>query len=180
MKVLHQVGSRQQRNKVALLINNGKLAFLGTAQNLVRLSQGRTIWCGNKIRRHDRADRIIEGGVELDVSGSNHSNELGAEGSLFYRSNLKSVLDFSKSIKYRGRKRIFSDNNLFLHIATLVAAVERKLCMLGVDWKHHRKDTKLKREKFELTSYGESAKTPLLLEFLRFPHSRVGRKHNRI
>lgn len=49
-----------------------------------------------------------------------------------------------------------------------------------VDWKHHRKSVRSKRTKFALTSHRESTETPLLLEFLRFPHGRLGRKHDRL
>lgn len=83
VEVLHQITARQQRDKVTVLVNNGKLALLGATKDIVGLSQSGAGRGGDKVGAHDGSDGIIKVGVELDVSGGDHSNELGTKSTVF-------------------------------------------------------------------------------------------------
>ena len=82
VEVLHQVGAGQQRDEVTLAINDGQLALLGLTENIVGLGQGGTGRGGDQVSGHDGSDGVVQVTVELNVTGSNHTNQLGAEGTI--------------------------------------------------------------------------------------------------
>jgi hypothetical protein len=79
VEVLHQVGARQERNQVEALVDDGKLALLGLVQDVVGFLELNTVAGGYEVGGHDCGDRVVELVVELDVSGCNDTNELGAK-----------------------------------------------------------------------------------------------------
>lgn len=80
VQVLHQIRARQERNEVSGGINDGQLALLRLAEDLVGLGQSSTSRGSDQVSGHYGSDGVAELVVELNVTGSNHANELGAEG----------------------------------------------------------------------------------------------------
>lgn len=76
VKVLHQITAREKRDKVAVLIDDGQLSFLGATKDLVSLGQGGASRCGDEVGGHDGSDRVVEVVVELDVSSADNTNKL--------------------------------------------------------------------------------------------------------
>lgn len=82
VEVLHQIAAGQQGDKVAVLVNNGELALLGGTEDLVSLGEGGASGGSDEVSGHDGGDGVIKVAVELDVTGSDNTNKLGAEGSV--------------------------------------------------------------------------------------------------
>ena len=82
VEVLHQIAAGQQGDEVAVLIDNGELALLGGTEDLVSLGQGGASGGSDEVSGHDGGDGVIKVAVELDVTGSDNTNKLGAEGSV--------------------------------------------------------------------------------------------------
>ena len=83
MEVLHQVASRQEGDKVSFGVHDWQLALLRRAKDIVGLGQSGTSRCRDEISSHNSGNRVIKLVVELDVTGCDHSDKLGAEGSVF-------------------------------------------------------------------------------------------------
>ena len=79
VQVLHQVGARDERNEVTAVVDDGELALLGLLQDGVGLAELNTGLSGDELGRHDLADRVSQVVVELDVTGSDDTEELGAK-----------------------------------------------------------------------------------------------------
>lgn len=77
--VLEQVGAGQEGAELAVGVDDGQLALLGLAQDLVSLLESDTLLGNDEIGGH--AGLEGEGVVvdELDVAGSDNADELGAE-----------------------------------------------------------------------------------------------------
>lgn len=77
--VLKQVRAGQERAELALGVDDGELALLGLAQDLVGLLKGDTLLGNDEIGGHAglESERVVVD--ELDVAGSDNTNELGAE-----------------------------------------------------------------------------------------------------
>lgn len=91
VEVLHQIGAGEEGNEVAGGINDGQLALLGLAEDLVGLSKGGASRGSDQVSGHDGGDRLLKVLVELDVTGSNHANQLGAKGSVLCHKYIVSI-----------------------------------------------------------------------------------------
>ncbi len=92
VKVLHQIAAGEERDEVAIVINNWQLSLLRATEDIVGLSQGSTSRGCDKIGGHDGSDGVIEVGVELNVASSDDAHELRAESPVFCEQQLVSIL----------------------------------------------------------------------------------------
>ena len=83
MEVLHQIAPRQERDEVSLGIHNWQLALLRRAKDIVGLGQSGTSRCRDEISSHNSGNGVFKLVVELDVTRCDHTDKLGAEGSVF-------------------------------------------------------------------------------------------------
>ena len=79
VQVLHQVGARDERDEVAAVIDDGELALLGLLQDGVGLAELNAGLSGDELGRHDLADRVSQVVVELNITRSDDTEELGAK-----------------------------------------------------------------------------------------------------
>lgn len=79
MQVLGQIGTRKKRNHIALLVNDGELALLGLAEDLVGIKESGTSGGSDEVSGHDDGDGVIKLAVELDVTVGNDTEELRTE-----------------------------------------------------------------------------------------------------
>lgn len=79
VQVLHQIGARDERDEVAGVVNDGELALLGLLEDGVGLSELNAGLSGDELGGHDLADRVAQIVVELDITGSDDTEELGAK-----------------------------------------------------------------------------------------------------
>lgn len=79
VKVLHQVGARDKRDKVAVLVDDGELALLRLLKDGVGLGELDATLGSNEVGRHDLGDGVVLVVVELNVTRSDDTQELGAK-----------------------------------------------------------------------------------------------------
>lgn len=79
VQVLHQIGARDERDEVAGVVNDGELALLGLLEDGVGLSELNAGLSSDELGGHDLADRVAQVVVELDITGSDDTEELGAK-----------------------------------------------------------------------------------------------------
>jgi hypothetical protein len=77
--VLSQVGSRDHRDEVAVLVDDGKLALLGLGQDAVGLDEVNAVGGCDEVGDHDLGDRGVVVLLELDVAVGNDAEKLGTE-----------------------------------------------------------------------------------------------------
>jgi hypothetical protein len=114
VQVLHQVGTRNKRDQVAAVVDDGKLALLGLLQDGVGLAELNAALSGDELGGHDLADRVSQVVVELDITGSDDTEELGAK--LAGLCKIVLVVLFIRELRQnRGLCVFFSDSKIFLH-----------------------------------------------------------------
>lgn len=86
VQVLHQIRARQEGDQVEVLVDDGELALLRVVQNGVGLLKVNAVASGNKVGGHDCGDRVVDIVVELDVTGSDDTDKLGAQLAVLYKS----------------------------------------------------------------------------------------------
>lgn len=91
VQVLHQVRARQKRNEVEVLVDDRELALLRLVEDAVGLLQVHTVGGSDEIGGHDRSDGVVDVVVELDVTRSDDTNELGAKLAVLCQSLLVTV-----------------------------------------------------------------------------------------
>ena len=79
VQVLHQIRARNERDQVALLVDNGELALLGLLEDGVGLGELDAALGSDEVSRHDLGDGIVPVVVELDITGSDDTEELGSQ-----------------------------------------------------------------------------------------------------
>jgi hypothetical protein len=94
VQVLHQVGARQERNEVELLVDNGKLALLRLVQDGVGLLEVNAVGTGDEVGRHDSGDGVVDVVVELNVTRSDDTDKLGAKLAVLCKSSLATLHAF--------------------------------------------------------------------------------------
>lgn len=82
--VLGQIGARDHRDKVEVLVDDGELALLRLGQDLVGLDEGDAVGGGDKVGDHDLGNGLADVLLELKVSVGNDTEELGTELSVLY------------------------------------------------------------------------------------------------
>jgi hypothetical protein len=79
MLVLGQVGTRDHRDEIEVLVDNRELALLGLGQNLVGFEEGDGLRSSDKVLNHDIGDSLVKVLLELEVSVGNNTNKLGSK-----------------------------------------------------------------------------------------------------
>lgn len=115
VQVLHQIGARDKRNEVAVVVDDGELALLGLLKDGVGLGELNAALGGNEVGGHDLADRIVQVVVELNITRGDDTEELGAKLAGLCETML--VVLSQKRAQTRGWivYVFFSDSKMFLH-----------------------------------------------------------------
>jgi hypothetical protein len=79
MLVLGQIGTRDHRNEVGVLVDDRELALLGLGKDLVGFEESDGLRSSDKVLNHDIGDRLVKVLLELKVSVGNNTNKLGAK-----------------------------------------------------------------------------------------------------
>jgi hypothetical protein len=79
MLVLGQVGTRDHRDEVGVLVDDRELALLGLGKDLVGFEESDGLWSSDKVLNHDIRDGLVKVLFELKVSVGNNTNKLGSK-----------------------------------------------------------------------------------------------------
>lgn len=79
VQVLHQIGARDERDEVAVVVNDGELALLGSLKDGVGLGELNTALGSDELGGHDLADRVVQVVVELNITRGDDTEKLGAK-----------------------------------------------------------------------------------------------------
>jgi hypothetical protein len=129
VQVLHQIGARDERDEVAAVVDDGELALLGLLQDGVGLGELNAALSGDELGGHDLADRVSQVVVELDVTGSDDTEELGAKLAGLCKNHVSRAVLIESSDKNMGFCVFFRFQNISPQQIDL-NAVERKLLYL--------------------------------------------------
>jgi hypothetical protein len=77
--VLGQIGARDHRDQVEVLVDNGQLALLGLGKTLVGFEESDVLGSSDKVSNHDIGDGLVKVLLELEVSVGNNTKQLGTK-----------------------------------------------------------------------------------------------------
>lgn len=129
VQVLHQIGARDERDEVAAVVDDRELALLGLLQDGVGLGELNAALSGDELSGHDLADRVSQVVVELNVTGSDDTEELGAKLAGLCKNHVSRAVLKESSDKNMGLCVVFRFQNISPQQIDL-NAVERKLLYL--------------------------------------------------